>query len=166
MIVQTVALCPDLTEPDGYDRDALAVALAAVGMAAVAPVVPSAEPADDERTRRAHWVAHLAVGLGAAQVRAPLLPVLPGRAGALAPAFGLSQRAARRSVAGYVLLDADCPASDSIVDNWPDAPIVYLASPAAPGPALAQARLRGWALVPVPDLDPNTLAAVLAALRT
>ena len=68
------------------------------------------------------------------------------------PALGLSQRAARRPVAGYALLDADCPDAGALPVDWPDAPVHYLASPAAPGPALDHARLRAWRCT-VADLD-------------
>ncbi len=126
--------------------------------------LPAAQPGDDERTVRAHWVAYVSVQLSASSTRGPVLLVLGGRSGALAPALGFSQRAARRQVAGYVLVDADLPAADSEVGDWPDAPVAYVASPAATPAAIAHARLRGWRLVEVGDLTPTSLATALRSL--
>lgn len=126
--------------------------------------IPAGEPGDDERTVRAHWVAYVAVQLSTSSTRGPVLLVLSGRSGALAPALGFSQRAARRQVAGYVLVDADFPAADSAVGDWPDAPVVYVASPAAAAATIDHARLRGWRLVEVSNLAPSTLATALGAL--
>jgi hypothetical protein len=53
------------------------------------------------------------------------------------PALGFAQRASRRRVAGYVLVDADLPRPG--VQDWPDAPVTYVG-----GPGAEQARLRGW----------------------
>ena len=148
----------------GVRRRAAVAALGTGGLTAVAPDVPAPDRSDDARTRAAHWVAHLAVALSTAAVRGPVLLVLVGATGALAPALGLSQRAARRTVAGYALLDADCPDAGALPVDWPDAPVHYLASPAAPGPALDHARLRAWRVHEVADLDAATVAAALAAV--
>ena len=165
MIVETVVLCPDLGADSGYDRAEVADSLLDAGVAARSPDVPDAEPDDDARTRVAHWVAHLSVALSAG-VRGPLLLVFGGASGAVAPALGFSQRAARRAVAGYVLVDADCPSAEALVSDWPDAPVVYLASPAADPMAVGHARLRGWRLVEVPDLEPVGLATTIRSLLT
>src|SRR5690606_19546881 len=104
-------------------------ALAASGVGVLAPDLPPPDAGDDARTRAAHFVAQFALAVSAAQVTAPVLPVLSGRAGALAPAVGLSQRASRRAVAGYVRVDADLPGPGGEVPDWPDAPVAYFASP-------------------------------------
>lgn len=159
MIVGTVLLCPPLDllpgEPGPYDRAAVAVALTAAmpGLAVLAP-----PPADG-----LPWVAAVALALGA-EVRGPLLPVLAADAGTYAPALGLSQRASRRPVAGYVLLDSPVPVADADGPEWPDAPVVYLASPAAPTGAAGLARLRAWSCIELPDRAAPTVASMLADL--
>jgi hypothetical protein len=162
----TLVLCPALPghEPT-YDPTAVAdeLLLADPGVAVVVPVVPDGLPGDDARTTRAHWVAHLAIALTAAQVSTPLVLVVSGSAGATVPALGLSQRASRRSVVGYVLLDAAMPTSDG-VEDWPDAPVHVVASPYAEPLEVNQARLRGWTVHEVADLEPATLASALVRL--
>ena len=162
MVVETIVLCPDLAAPTTYDRNAVLEALP--GSTVTVVDIPAGQPGDDERTVRAHWVAYVAIALSTSSTRGPVLLVLGGRSGALAPALGFSQRAARRQVAGYVLLDADLPAADSEVGDWPDAPVAYVASPAAAAAAIAHAGLRGWRIVQVSDLAPTTLAAALRTL--
>jgi hypothetical protein len=172
VVVETIVLCPDLASATTYDRRALLEALsvpsagdAAGARPTVAVVdIPAGQPGDDERTVRAHWVAYVSVQLSTSSTRGPVLLVLGGRSGALAPALGFSQRAARRQVAGYVLVDADLPAADSEVGDWPDAPVAYVASPAAAPAAIAHARLRRWRLVEVSDLAPTTLAGALRSI--
>jgi hypothetical protein len=166
--VPSVVLCPPLPQTTA-PLDEHAVADALLGHprrrgAVISPQVPRADPDDDERTRRAHWVAHLAVALATAAVEPPLLLVLAGDSGALAPALGFSQRAARRDVVGYVLVDAALPSLETPGVDWPDAPVTYVASPHAPEGGAAQARLRGWDVVTVDDLAPATLADTLVGL--
>lgn len=169
MVVDTIVLCPGLAGPTSYDRHDLRRELSgrpgAVPGPAVAIVdVPAGAPGEDERTARAHWVAHVAVQLSAEATRGPVLLVLDGRTGPLAPSLGLSQRAARRQVAGYVLVDADPPVAGQQGDDWPDAPVAYLASPSADPVILAHARLRGWRLLPLPDLGAVPLATAVLTL--
>jgi sugar phosphate isomerase/epimerase len=165
MVVETVVLCPDLVLPTTYDRAALAAELLDRGVGVCSPGIPPTDPTDDARTQAAHWVAHLSVALSGG-LRAPVLLVLAGASGALAPALGFSQRAARRAVAGYLLLDADCPAAGAVIGDWPDAPVHYLASPAASEMAVGHVRLRGWQRHDVPNLAPATLATTLQSLLT
>jgi hypothetical protein len=167
--IVSVILCPPL--PSGvpaYDAAAVADVLLddarMRGVRVLSPAVPDTEPGDDERTASAHWVAHLAVALSVGGAVAPVLLVLDGPAGALAPALGFAQRAARRAVAGYVLVDAATPPAESRGGDWPDAPVWFLASPAANPLEVNQARLRGWTVVEVPDVAPSTIGDVLATL--
>jgi hypothetical protein len=165
--IATVVLCPPLpgaaTAYDVPDTvDALLDDPRLAGVRLLAPEVPAGEPGDDERTLRAHWVAHLAVSLATSGAAAPLLLVLAGSAGSLAPALGFAQKAARRAVAAYVLVDAATPPAESRGGDWPDAPVWFVASPAADGLEANQARLRGWEVVEVPDAEAGTVAAAIA----
>ena len=130
----------------------------------MSPSLPEPEAGDDARTARAHWVAHLSIALATSGAVAPLLLVLGGDSGGMAAALGFSQRAARRRVSGYVLVDAVVPPADDRTEDWPDAPVHYLASPAATPLEVNQARLRGWNVVDVTDLAPTTLADALVVL--
>jgi hypothetical protein len=165
----TVVVCPPLPGvAAAYDRsdvvDALLDDPRCAGIKALSPYVSEGEADDDPRTLRAHWVAHLAVALATGGTVAPVLLVLGGTSGALAPALGFSQKASRRAVSGYVLVDAATPTADSGGADWPDAPVVYVASPAADSLEVNQARLRGWAVHEVPALSPRTIAdAILSA---
>ena len=166
MSVSTIVLCPPL--PGGvatYDAadvvDQLLDDRRTDAIRAMSPYVEPAHPGDDPRTIRAHWVAHLAIALSAGAIE-PLLLVVGGGAGELAPALGFSQRAARRSVAGYVLVDADVPAAESRAGDWPDAPVHYIASPAADPAHVTQARLRGWVVHEIPGATTRAVGDVIA----
>jgi hypothetical protein len=163
----TVVLCPPLpSEPAAYDAPDTADVLLddprLDGVRVLAPEVPAPEPGDDQRTRNAHWVANLAISLAAGGAVAPIMLVLDGTAGALAPALGFAQRAARRAVSAYVLVDASTPPAESRGGDWPDAPVWFVASPAADELEVNQARLRGWTVVEVLDADPASVGAALA----
>jgi hypothetical protein len=165
----TVVLCPPLPGgPAPYDAadtaDALLDHRALGGRRVLSPGVPDAEPGDDARTARAHWIAHLAVALSTDGAQAPVLLVLAGSSGAVAAALGFSQRASRRAVSRYVLVDAAVPPADDRSGDWPDAPVHYVASPDAEPLEVNQARLRGWDVVEVDDLEPATLADALVVL--
>ncbi len=167
--IATVVLCPPLPGAlPAYDAgdvvDALLDAGLPGGLRVQSPAVPDAEAGDDARTRTAHWVAHLSIGLMTGGAVAPLLLVLEGTSGGLAPALGFSQKAARRAVGGYVLVDAVVPPAESRGGDWPDAPVTYLASPAAPPLEANQARLRGWTVHEIADASPASVGAALLAL--
>lgn len=159
-----MVLCPSLSGPEPYDRTGTAAALRAAGVAVLVPGAPAARDGDDPGAAARHYVAQLALAITASGAVAPVLPVLPGAAGALAAAVALSQRAARRAVAGYVLLDADHPAPGGDVPDWPDAPVLFLGSPAASAAALDHARLRDWRPTRLPDLSAPQLAQALLAV--
>ena len=169
MSTSTIIVCPPLPgvvaayeAPDVVD--ALLDDPRCAGITALSPYVSEGESDDDPRTLRAHWVAHLAIALATGGAVAPVLLVLGGTSGALAPALGFSQKASRRAVSGYVLVDAATPSADSGGADWPDAPVLYVASPAADPLEANQARLRGWTVHEVPSLTPSAIAdAVLTA---
>jgi hypothetical protein len=98
---------------------------------------PPEGSSDNELDLAGAWVAHCALALATHDDRPPMLLVAPGSAGRMLPALGFAQRASRRRVAGYVLVDADLPRPG--VQDWPDAPVTYVG-----GPGAEQARLRGW----------------------
>ncbi|CAB4931046.1 unannotated protein [freshwater metagenome] len=162
----SIALCPPIPGSAAtYDTEGIAaVLLADARLAAVrvlSPAMPDPESSDDERTRRAHWVAYLAVGLATSGAVAPVLLVTGGASGALSPALGFSQKAARRAVSGYVLIDAAVPPAESRGGDWPDAPVHYLASPAAEPLEVNLARLRGWTVHDLESIDPRVLGDVI-----
>ena len=68
----------------------------------------------------------------------PLVIVAVGELATLLPAVALAQRAARRQVLAYVLIDPEYPA---VSEGWPDARVHVLGSP---GVELRTAELRGW----------------------
>jgi hypothetical protein len=172
VVVRTVVLCPGLTGSNPYDAAAVKAALAAQARpparAGAAPECTAIclEPDDgpeapDASRRQAAWVARVAVALSVAGPAGPILLVLRGDTGALAPHLCLTQRAAHRQVAGYVLVDADCPPPGTEVSDWPDAPVAYVASPDAPQGAAEHARRRGWRRIEVPDLSMAALSRAL-----
>jgi hypothetical protein len=77
---------------------------------------------------------------------APLVMVAVGDLAALLPAVALAQRAARRQVLAYVLIDPHYP---PVSEGWPDARVYVLGSL---GVDLRTAELRGWETAPVTDL--------------
>ena len=169
MTTATVVVCPPLPGAQApFDAADVAEALldhpGLGGRSVVSPVVPETEPGDDARTARAHWVAHLAVALATSGTQAPVMLVMAGSSGGMAAALGFSQRASRRSVSRYVLVDAALPSADERSGDWPDAPVHVIASPAADALEVNQARLRGWDVVDVGDLAPGTLADALTVL--
>ena len=169
MSTSSIVICPPAPgESRVFDHDGLGVELTSVAQTLAANVltVPAVDylETDDLRTQRAHWVAALAVAMSAAQLTTPIALVLVGAAGALAPAVGFSQRAARRSVSGYLMVDADVPTIGGAHEDWPDAPVSYLYSPTAHALTVNQARLRGWHVVSMTDAGPCTVTDAIAAV--
>ncbi len=92
--------------------------------------------------------ARICGAISAAAPAGPLHVVAFGSSALLLPAVALAQRAGRRLVAEYVLVDPEIP---QVTDAWPDAPVtVYTTQGAAP--AAAHARLRGWSVHPMSAL--------------
>jgi hypothetical protein len=61
------------------------------------------------------------------------------------PALGFSQKASRRPVAGYVLIDDQLPKAGTAGGaDWPDAPVTYVATGPDYADTAHQAELRGW----------------------
>ena len=129
-------------------------------------IVPDAPPTDpdlDLKTATAHWIAHNAMTLTAAQPERPVLLVAQGSAGSLLRALGFSQKASRRPVSGYIVVDGDIPKAGG--GDWPDAPVTYIATAAGQAiPAIAdnahQAELRGW------TVEKTDAATVIRTLLT
>ena len=76
----------------------------------------------------------------------PLVIVAEGEWAELLPGIALAQRAARRAVRAYVLLDPVLPA---VSEQWPDARVHALGRP---GFDLRTCELRGWDTHQVSDL--------------
>lgn len=87
----------------------------------------------------------------------PLIIVAVGDLATLLPAVALAQRAARRQVLGYVLIDPDYP---PVSEGWPDARVHVLGSR---GVDLRTAELRGWETGPVTGLR-DLLAEISASV--
>lgn len=117
--------------------DSLAAAICDVAADAVA--LP---PFDDDDT----WVARTALAITAAvtegRVTPPILLIASEALARHAPALGFAQRAARRAVRGYVLIDPQLPQAGQVSD-WPDAPVTVVLTDADDSRA-RDARLRGW----------------------
>lgn len=167
MTIGTVVLLPaahlpanpefDEIAPTTFDRRIVAADLLAHGVnVLVMPDAPIVE-ADDYRTATAQWVAHNAITLTAAQPAKPLMLVAAGNAGQLLAALGFSQKASRRPVASYVVVDGSIPKPGAT--DWPDAPVTYLIHGSDPSNEHArQAELRGWTVEKSED--------VAASIRT
>lgn len=154
MTPMTVVLCPSLgVAQDEAGWRELEAVLRAWGVAVIAPRRRDADapPEADERLEVAGWVADQAVTITAAHVETPLILVTRGAANRALPALGFSQRAARHSVVGYILIDGPLPEPSRASADWPDAPVIYVQGPGS-DPDIAQAaRLRGWS---VQERDP------------
>jgi hypothetical protein len=103
------------------------------------------EPIGGDLDLAGAWVAHCALELAAKSNRAPVLLVAYGAAGRMLAALGFAQRASRRRVVGYVLVDGELPKPG--VQDWPDAPVTYLGTTES-----HLAELRGWDLLPGDDI--------------
>ncbi len=146
----TVVLCPALDPgaPDGSRRE-LAGVLAGWG---VHVVIPHRQPrADleeaDERLGMAAWVGDQAIAITGAQVEGPLILVSRAAANRAVPALGYSQKASRRNVVAYILIDGPLPDASRAGADWPDAPVIHVTSPGADAEPGRAARLRGWSTV-------------------
>lgn len=162
----TIVVCPAApgeSHPFDFTRLESALLDSASAQGPGVLVIPAVdyEVEDDARTKRAHWVAAVAVAMSSGATASPIALVLIGTAGSLAPAVGFSQRAARRLVIGYILIDADLPRIDGAHDDWPDAPVVYVHSSQADPLNVNQARLRGWETVAIAAGDAATISSTV-----
>lgn len=85
--------------------------------------------------------ARLCAAIGALQPTPPLVVVAVGAAADHLPAVALSQRAAHRQVAEYLLVEAPIPA---VSDAWPDAPVTVATDDTS---VARQSVLRGWTTI-------------------
>jgi hypothetical protein len=131
--------------------------LRSYGLDVIAPDLPDAQGAG--------YVGRGALVIAATAPLPPLLLVAHGGAGLLLPLIAGAQRAAHRTVGGYVFMDAELPVT---TEDWPDAPCGYLQISAAYDQEARQARLRGWVVAQPyqqPDQQPD-LASTLHQLIT
>lgn len=91
------------------------------------------------------YVAHCALQLAQDTDRQPVLLVAYGGAGRMVAALGFAQKASRRRVLGYALVEAELPKQG--VQDWPDAPVTYIGDREA-----TLAHLRGWEVLPADDV--------------
>jgi hypothetical protein len=78
--------------------------------------------------------------------QAPLVFVVAGNLVELLPSISLAQRAAHRSIAGYVLID---PVIGTSLPDWPDAPVLVITSDSR---IQREASLRQWRVSAEQDL--------------
>lgn len=140
----TIVLLPPLP-PQSWSWQEVAAELAAYHHRfALIPPMPAGTTNGDLDLAGA-WVAHCALQITRAAALPPLLLVAQGGSGQMLAALGFAQRASRRRVVGYVLVDGDLPKPG--VQDWPDAPVTYMGSSQA-----HLALLRGWEVLPGEDV--------------
>ncbi len=139
-----IALLPALPGEDWSWRE-VAAELAAYNYAVRIVSDCPADSVQSELDLAGLWVAHCAMDLARDEGRPPVLLVAHGGAGRMLAALGFAQRASRRRVAGYVLVEADLPRPG--VQDWPDAPVTYVGDAES-----AMARLRGWEVLDGTDI--------------
>lgn len=110
---------------------------ALAGLGAVAVIPPEGD---------APLAARLCAEITRVSPEPPLVIVAVGAHASLLPSVSLAQRAARRRVLAYVLVDPEYP---EVSDTWPDARTYVLGSPAF---GLRTAELRGWETGPLTEL--------------
>ena len=148
----TIALLPPLPGEQWSWREVAAELAAYNYHVRILPALPDdATPADGLDLAGA-WVAHCALELATEVGRPPALLVAHGQAGRMLTALGFAQKASRRRVVGYVLVDGELPKPG--VQDWPDAPVTYIGARQAHA-----AELRGWDV-----LNSGDLAADLRAV--
>lgn len=145
-----IALLPDVPGQTWPRQETAAELLAYGHRVLMVPDLPDESMRTDLDLAGA-WVAHCALELARNADHSPALLVAHGQAGRMLPALGFARRAARRKVAGYVLVDAEFPRAG--LEDWPDAPVTYVGHEAA-----EKAKLRGW--------DVESPSDPAAALRT
>lgn len=139
-----IALLPPLPDEQWSWRE-IAAELAAYGYAVQIVEDLHEEEFSGQLDLDGAWVSHCALDLAALSADAQLLLVAHGDSARLVAAVGFSQRAARRQVVGYVLVEGDLPKPGT--QDWPDAPVTYVGEREA-----TLAGLRGWEIVPGADI--------------
>ncbi len=138
-------------------------------IAGVATIFLPTLPTDDDTDWVPLTAIALSTALGDAQAvthtsALSLILIFRGEQAAFAPYIGFAQRAARRSVIAYVLINPQLP-RPGVVSDWPDAPVYVVLTPDAPDHVRAverDARLRGW---PVHTSEPgDVLDAIVIGL--
>ncbi len=148
----TIALLPPLPGEQWSWREVAAELAAYNYRVRIVPDLPAEATPEGGLDLAGAWVAHCALELATEVGRPPALLVAQGEAGRMLTALGFAQKASRRRVVGYVLVDGDLPKPG--VQDWPDAPVTYIG-----GREAHAAELRGWDL-----LDGGDLAADLRAV--
>ena len=150
-VVVCPALAPDLSVPSWHAPLQAALRIAGIPFVAPEPGRPAGDmqvAEADDRLALAGWVADLAVAITGAGLDRDLVLMASGAGIRGLPALGLAQRAARRAVVGYVLVDGHPPApSTQAAADWPEAPVLYVRSPGADPLGSRAASLRGWRCV-------------------
>ncbi len=147
-----IALLPALPAETWSWREVAAEVSAYGHNVRIVPAMPDSGVTGDLDLAGA-YVAHCALDLAHPSYRPPALLVAPMGAGRMLPALGFSQKASRRRIVGYVLVDAELPKAG--VTDWPDAPVTYVGTHES---ALAQ--LRGW------DVTDNSPADAIREIAT
>ena len=104
----TIALLPPLGQEDWSWRELAAELVAYRYRVHLVPAM-TGEPISGGLDLAGAWVAHCALELAGDPGRPPVLLVARGEAGRMLAALGFAQRASRRRVVGYVLVDAELP---------------------------------------------------------
>lgn len=148
MAVANVVLIPD----GSWLRTGLAAALKARGVPSFCPTPD--EPAADLPPNLAdsRRVALLAQWSKRELPTGPVVWVAHGESARLLPGLAFAQRAAHRTIVGYVLVDANSPAPSL---EWPDAPVTWISTDAAPDwitEGALSAELRGFRVVATDDV--------------
>ena len=148
----TIALLPPLPGEQWSWREVAAELAAYNYRVRILPDLPDDATSAGGLDLAGAWVAHCALELATEVGRPPALLVAHGQAGRMLTALGFAQKASRRRVVGYVLVDGELPKPG--VQDWPDAPVTYIGAHEAHA-----AELRGWDV-----LDSGDLAADLRAV--
>lgn len=136
-----IVLCPAVTA-DTPGPDWVGHAHSVLSADGLAVVRPSAPP--PAAAAVPPWVAGVAGSITVAAPAGPLLIVAFGPAVRLLPPLAVSLRARRRSIVGYVLVDADLGDPVASGADWPGAPVTYVRTPSGAELGWRLAGLHGW----------------------
>lgn len=162
IVVLCRPLAADAAEPPWFA--ACRETLTAQGVRWISADLPSPRGAPDPHVTHApplaRWVADLSAAIGRAEPSERLVIVAEGSTVHGLPALALSQRAARRSIVGYVVVDSDLVMPPDSPHDWPGAPVTYVRTTNAAELGWRVAQLRGWRL----RRDPVVAVAEAVAL--